>query len=148
MYLTHCQILPLWIPRATSTFIIKIPRRLQGRDVAEPPSFLSQRRISMPIDGSVSSLCILIRLSDICITLASYQIYALKPDVQSEQTLVSQSPLMNWSDAYPAVQSADIPKMSIEDVAALIRDPAQKKYAVIDVRRNDHAVSHSNSSKY
>lgn len=103
----------------------------------------------MPIDGSVSSLiCILIRLSDKCITLASYQIYALKPDVQSEQTGISQSPLMNWSDAYPAVQSADIPKMSIEDVAALIRDPSQKNYAVIDVRRNDHAVSHSNSSKY
>lgn len=52
-----------------------------------------------------------------------------------------QSPLLNWWDAYPAVQSKDLPRMTAEDLTVLIQDPVKTSYAVIDVRRNDHAVS-------
>ncbi|KAF7970957.1 hypothetical protein HWV62_22544 [Athelia sp. TMB] len=79
-------------------------------------------------------------------TKASYQIYALKSDLKSDHSQMSQSPLLNWWDAYPAVQSKDLPRMTAEDLAVLIQDPTQTSYAVIDVRRNDHAGGHVRGS--
>lgn len=75
------------------------------------------------------------------ICLASYQIYALKPILGAGSADICGNPLLNWWDAYPAVQSENIPKLSTEDVAQYIIDAARVDYAVIDVRRNDHAVS-------
>ena len=44
----------------------------------------------------------------------------------------------NWWDAYPAFKSS-APLIAPEDLAALLR-AKDESLAVIDVRRNDHAV--------
>jgi len=53
----------------------------------------------------------------------------------------------NWWDAYPEVKSSP-PNITAEEVAALIRDPGktQKDFAIIDVRRDDHAGGHVRGS--
>jgi len=56
------------------------------------------------------------------------------------------TPLLHWWDAYPAVQSIDIPRMSSQEVADVIRHAPQGGYAIIDVRRNDHAGGHVRGS--
>lgn len=52
------------------------------------------------------------------------------------------SALLRWWDAYPTVKSSP-PPMTLDDVAALIRDKTKTKsdFAIIDTRRNDHGVS-------
>jgi len=70
---------------------------------------------------------------------ASYQIYATKAGTPGDKIL---DVLKNWWDAYPNVKSSP-PKVTAEEVASLIRDPTKSRgvdYAIIDVRRNDHAV--------
>jgi arsenite methyltransferase len=48
--------------------------------------------------------------------------------------------LSNWWDAYPTVKSSPS-LVTAEEVVALKKDPASSaEFAVIDVRRNDHAV--------
>lgn len=49
-----------------------------------------------------------------------------------------QTPNSNWWDAYPAFKSS-APLFTVEDLAELLRAKAEN-VAVIDVRRNDHAV--------
>ncbi|KAF8965866.1 NAD(P)-binding protein [Flammula alnicola] len=79
--------------------------------------------------------------------VASYQIFALKDGV-----IPSTNPptaLLRWWDAYPTVKSAPS-SVSAEEVVALIRahpDPATPRdFAVVDVRRNDHAGGHVRGS--
>ena len=69
---------------------------------------------------------------------ASYQIYAVKNGTRSENQL---SVLRQWWDAYPAAKSSP-PSITGEELAALIRNPSvTREFAVIDVRRDDYAVS-------
>jgi arsenite methyltransferase len=77
--------------------------------------------------------------------IGSYQIYAIKPKTISSEPESAKfpSPLLNWWDAYPAVESVAVPTMFNQDVAELIRHSDRSNYAVIDVRRNDHAVSYA-----
>ncbi|KAF4613837.1 hypothetical protein D9613_008096 [Agrocybe pediades] len=73
--------------------------------------------------------------------VASYQIYALKEDGPAE---IPSTALLRWWDAYPVVKSSP-PSMTAEEVASLIRSSATD-FAVIDVRRNDHAGGHVRGS--
>jgi arsenite methyltransferase len=77
--------------------------------------------------------------------IGSYQIYAIKPKTISSEPESAKfpSPLLNWWDAYPAVESVAVPTISNQDVAELIRHSDRSHYAVVDVRRNDHAVSYT-----
>lgn len=115
-------------------------------------SLRNQRLISTPMSGLVSPIVPTHTTSRTHLTFtASYQIYALKPnstqhDSTRATTIADQpNPLLNWWDAYPKPTSTDsLPRISIEDVAAVMRNPdsrAMQDYAIIDVRRNDHAVS-------
>ena len=73
--------------------------------------------------------------------LGSYEIYAVKP-AGGEPVTIPPTSLLRWWDAYPTVK-ASLPFLTAEEVAKLVRDPALKnndKIAIIDVRRNDHAV--------
>ncbi|KAF9479959.1 NAD(P)-binding protein [Pholiota conissans] len=80
--------------------------------------------------------------------VASYRILATKagePPAENPPTV-----LLRWWDAYPVVKSSP-PSITAEEVAALIRegasDPAVKAgFAVVDVRRNDHAGGHVRGS--
>lgn len=67
---------------------------------------------------------------------ASYQIYAIKDDKAAD---IPSTVLLRWWDAYPSVKSSP-PSITAEEVASFIRGGALD-FAVIDVRRNDHAVS-------
>ncbi|KAH9481820.1 Arsenite methyltransferase [Psilocybe cubensis] len=74
---------------------------------------------------------------------ASYQIYAKK-----EGGPVPNPPtaLLRWWDAYPTVKSSPA-SMTAEEVASLIRGEGDAgEFAVIDVRRNDHAGGHVRGS--
>ena len=65
------------------------------------------------------------------------EIHALKsgPPVEKPPTV-----LANWWDAYPIAKSS-APIMTAEEIVALKKDPASSaEFAVIDTRRNDHAV--------
>ena len=79
--------------------------------------------------------------------IGSYHIYARKEGDPSAPR--PQSVLKNWWDAYPRVKSSP-ESVSDEEVVALIRSPDSdpKDFAVIDVRRNDHAVRLSESSPW
>ncbi|KAF8999331.1 glycoside hydrolase superfamily [Cyathus striatus] len=71
--------------------------------------------------------------------VASYQIYALKPG----STPTSGAPtaaLNNWWDAYPKVQSPQHPLLQKNSCSYRNPSASEKDFAVIDVRRNDHAV--------
>ncbi|KAF8157807.1 S-adenosyl-L-methionine-dependent methyltransferase [Crassisporium funariophilum] len=75
--------------------------------------------------------------------VASYQVYALKSGAAIG---TSSTALLHWWDAYPTVKSTP-PLMTDAELAALIRDPeASGEFAVIDVRRNDHAGGHVRGS--
>ncbi|THH18168.1 hypothetical protein EW146_g2770 [Bondarzewia mesenterica] len=80
--------------------------------------------------------------------LSNVNIYALKPHASKSDgaELPSPDPLLRWWDAYPAVRSVDLPQLSVQDVSKLVRDPAQRDFAVIDVRRNDHSGGHVRGS--
>jgi hypothetical protein len=90
------------------------------------------------------SIFLLLGIHSRCFRPASYQIYALKPKPadQDSKSIKSPSPLLQWWDAYPVAQSTSLPTISTEEVADLVLHSAQSEYAVIDVRRNDHGVSH------
>ncbi|KAF8170085.1 arsenite S-adenosylmethyltransferase [Pholiota molesta] len=80
--------------------------------------------------------------------VGSYRIFAKKsgvPPAANPPTV-----LLRWWDAYPVVKSSP-PSIMAEEVAALIRqgasDPGVKaSFAVVDVRRNDHAGGHVRGS--
>jgi rhodanese-related sulfurtransferase len=75
--------------------------------------------------------------------VGAYQIYALKDGVPVEKP---PTVLSNWWAAYPAVKSSPA-SMKAEEVVALKKDPASSaEFAVIDVRRNDHAGGHVRGS--
>ncbi|KIJ52401.1 hypothetical protein M422DRAFT_222930 [Sphaerobolus stellatus SS14] len=77
--------------------------------------------------------------------VASYQIYATKSGEPEERIL---DVLENWWYAYPVAKSS-VPGATVEEVEALIRDPTKSvgsDYAIIDVRRNDHAGGHVSGS--
>ncbi|ETW80153.1 hypothetical protein HETIRDRAFT_322938, partial [Heterobasidion irregulare TC 32-1] len=79
--------------------------------------------------------------------VASYQIYAIKPQLEDYDPQAGPTaPLLRWWDAYPDSESADLPSLSAQAVAELVRDKTRKDFAVIDVRRNDHAGGHVRSS--
>jgi len=80
--------------------------------------------------------------------VASYQIYALKAKttILDVESVEAPSAILRWWDAYPAVQSSLVSRISIEDVASLIRNGSRSDYAIIDVRRNDHAGGHVRGS--
>lgn len=70
--------------------------------------------------------------------IASYQIYALKNGDPTESP--HSAALKNWWDAFPTIKSSPA-SLTAEEVAILIRGQgSQSDFAVIDVRRNDHAV--------
>ena len=50
-------------------------------------------------------------------------------------------PVLRWWDAYPTVKATVSPHLTVEEVAKFIRDSDGKEpsFAVIDVRRTDHA---------
>jgi SAM-dependent methyltransferase/rhodanese-related sulfurtransferase len=79
---------------------------------------------------------------------ASYQIYALKAEaaVTGSESVEAPSPILRWWDAYPSVQSTIVSRISIEEVASLIRNASPGDYAVIDVRRHDHSGGHVRGS--
>lgn len=72
----------------------------------------------------------------------SYHIYATKSDGSAAANSAPESALKNWWDAYPAPVSSPS-NLECEEVVDLIRNPelGEKDFVVIDVRRNDHAVS-------
>jgi hypothetical protein len=72
---------------------------------------------------------------------ASYQVHALKPTSSGSPTVEVPDALLRWWDAYPSGKSST-ELTSIDEVASLIKDANLNgsDYAVIDVRRNDHAV--------
>ncbi|KIM41195.1 hypothetical protein M413DRAFT_72341, partial [Hebeloma cylindrosporum] len=75
--------------------------------------------------------------------VGSYQIYALKDGAPVEKP---PTVLSNWWAAYPIVKSSP-PRVTAEEVVALKKDPASSnEFAVIDVRRNDHAGGHVRGS--
>lgn len=135
----------LWTQRATSVSITKVPTMVgtlhRPRDVVPP--FL--QALSPPtwimtwMTGWVSFFFFFISARHFwfILVLASYQIYALKDGNSSE---THSTALLRWWDAYPVFKSSP-PSITAEEVAALIRDPAlASTFAIIDVRRNDHAV--------
>lgn len=69
--------------------------------------------------------------------LASYQIYAVKDDKDGVAT--KEAPLSKWWDAYPIAKSSPS-SITPDELAALLRGPEKGEVAVVDVRRNDHAV--------
>jgi len=74
--------------------------------------------------------------------IAAYQIYALKSDSTDDVTAEVPAPLLRWWDAYPPPKAvAEL--MTSDELMSLIRNAVtgETNFAVIDVRRNDHAVS-------
>ena len=84
-----------------------------------------------------SSLCDLVGLR----YLGSYQIYAMKGMPTSTQASASGNVLLRWWDAFPKPISSPA-SISAEEVATLIRkgSTGSSDFAVIDVRKDDHAV--------
>ncbi|EPQ54352.1 NAD P-binding protein [Gloeophyllum trabeum ATCC 11539] len=79
--------------------------------------------------------------------VASYQIYALKPRGQAEPT-AKDSPttaLQRWWDAFPPPRS-DVPEISAEELASLMRQGEKREFSVIDVRRDDYQGGHIRGS--
>ncbi|KAF8626489.1 hypothetical protein AX17_006545 [Amanita inopinata Kibby_2008] len=79
--------------------------------------------------------------------VASYQIRALKSgDVSTDTKPLPDVLLRHW-DAFPTVKASP-PPLTAEEVLSLIRDPSSSStdYAVVDVRRNDHAGGHVRGS--
>ncbi|EGO04041.1 hypothetical protein SERLA73DRAFT_158418 [Serpula lacrymans var. lacrymans S7.3] len=86
------------------------------------------------------------KLADVNEWAASYQIYAIKSGEKMVTAAAdAPSPLLNWWDAYPKPKSSP-PNLTCGQVAALLRDPEEVDYAVVDVRRNDHAGGHVRGS--
>ncbi|KDQ56966.1 hypothetical protein JAAARDRAFT_131028 [Jaapia argillacea MUCL 33604] len=77
--------------------------------------------------------------------VGSYQIYAVKASAEQTADVQSVNPLNNWWDAYPRPKS-DAPLVTAEEVVEMMKDPVQKDFAVIDVRRNDHGGGHVRGS--
>ncbi|KAF8909647.1 arsenite S-adenosylmethyltransferase [Gymnopilus junonius] len=81
--------------------------------------------------------------TDIYNLIASYQIYALK---DGTPTAEPSKVLSRWWDAYPATQSSP-PSITAEELITLKRDPASASdFAIIDVRKGDHAGGHVRGS--
>lgn len=75
----------------------------------------------------------------------SFQIYAAKSDnvdITAVPDSVPQSALKSWWDAYP-IPASSPDSLECTEVADLIRNSelGEKDFVVVDVRRNDHAVS-------
>ena len=85
----------------------------------------------------LQSLCDLVGLR----YLGSYQIYAMKGIPTSAQTSTSGNVLLRWWDAFPKPISTPA-SISAEEVATLVRKGGSD-FAVIDVRKDDHAVRFS-----
>jgi len=56
--------------------------------------------------------------------------------------VLSKPALLRWWDAYPTAKTTSFPQLTAGEVAKLIQDSDGKgeNFAVIDVRRADHAV--------
>ncbi|KZS95230.1 NAD(P)-binding protein [Sistotremastrum niveocremeum HHB9708] len=78
------------------------------------------------------------------VEIASYHIYAVKPDDSSDITQPTPSVLLRWWDAYPPARcSPDL--MSPSTLAEMIRIAELRSghgYLVVDVRGEDHAGGH------
>jgi hypothetical protein len=83
------------------------------------------------------------------IILASYQIYAMKPNNLEEE--ICATPLAKWWDAFPAVQTTNIALISPSELAAMLRDNNASRQqmlrdntargtSVIDVQAGDYDV--------
>jgi len=82
--------------------------------------------------------------------VASYQVYAIKPQTSTGPPTESKAPapLLRWWDAYPITNSKPEP-LTRAHVAQMLRDPtleAGKDYTIVDVRRDDHAGGHVKGS--
>jgi len=79
--------------------------------------------------------------------VGSYQIYAMKGMSTLTQTSTSGNVLLRWWDAFPKPISSPA-SISAEEVATLIRKGSMgsSDFAVIDVRKNDHAGGHVRGS--
>ncbi|KJA16548.1 hypothetical protein HYPSUDRAFT_171339 [Hypholoma sublateritium FD-334 SS-4] len=76
--------------------------------------------------------------------VASYQIFAIKDGISSPGTPALA--LSRWWDAYPSVFSSPR-SLKAHELASIIRDQTQTStFAVIDVRKNDHAGGHVRGS--
>ena len=106
-------------PRALQAASARLQRKQLGRQVN-------------PIDLNRGQSCNALNAP------ASYQIYGIKSAGEAPE---ARPALLRWWDAYPSVISAPTP-ISSDKVADFLRDPTKtgSDYAVIDVRRNDHAV--------
>jgi len=78
---------------------------------------------------------------------AACKIYAVKGDALPG-SVPSKPALLRWWDAYPKAKSTSFPDLTVEEVAKLIRDSGGKEsnFAVIDVRKTDHAGGHVRGS--
>jgi len=76
--------------------------------------------------------------------VGSYQIYAMKGTSTSTQTSTSGNVLLRWWDAFPKPISSPA-SISAEEVATLVRT-GSSDFAVIDVRKDDHAGGHVRGS--
>ena len=76
--------------------------------------------------------------------LGSYQIYAMKGMSTLTQTSTSGNVLLRWWDAFPKPISSPA-SISAEEVATFVRKggAGRSDFAVIDVRKDDHAVRFS-----
>ncbi|RDB15985.1 putative arsenite methyltransferase [Hypsizygus marmoreus] len=83
---------------------------------------------------------------DVNSLVASYQISAVKSNASNAENAPT-SPLLRWWDAYPTVKSTPS-LISQDELADLVRSEtgSQSDFAVIDVRRNDHAGGHVRGS--
>ena len=75
--------------------------------------------------------------------LGSYQIYAMKGiSTLTQTTSTSGNVLLRWWDAFPKPISSPA-SISAKELATLIRkgDAGGTEFAIIDVRKDDHAVS-------
>jgi len=79
--------------------------------------------------------------------VGSYQIYAMKEIPTSTQTSTSGNVLLRWWDAFPKPISSPA-SISAEEVVTLVRKggAGSTDFAVIDVRKDDHAGGHVRGS--
>ncbi|KAE9388267.1 S-adenosyl-L-methionine-dependent methyltransferase, partial [Gymnopus androsaceus JB14] len=81
---------------------------------------------------------------DINAYVASYQIYSVKAKDVAAVTQESSTALLQWWDAYPTPKS-NVGNISVSEVISLLQSD-KTEYAVIDVRRDDHAGGHVKGS--
>ncbi|KAG6333161.1 hypothetical protein ID866_5928 [Astraeus odoratus] len=74
-----------------------------------------------------------------------YCFHAVKPPRTDVDKNPPETALREWWVAHPPA-SSEVPYVDCDDVATLIKNPSGQDYAVIDVRRNDHAGGHVRGS--